>query len=321
MGRKSIIEICRICGSQARRVNYHSKAKGRTYYYYKYIHSNGEVHYFRINPEKENTDQIHQNRRSALDLIEEIINGRVKKNGLRFSEIKTLLRDVYGETFSSATVYRSIDRLVKLNLIERDVHNGIVVYRKKLNENPVRNTKATRMSIGLVLSEEIAYVTIFTRVKNSGLGLMTGFNISLPSAGTGDIKQLSIKAYDDIGPTTIRKENILFSAPDQTVVMIPFNQPLRQYGEKSLFISFNSELKDNPFKMVLTSEIEFLKVSCKISRKEEDLKIERLLLDGLKRIGPPLTRRTATDPNYVILETEFEGLSRGDTILISRSPQ
>ncbi|MGC8618792.1 MAG: hypothetical protein ACP5UZ_08705 [Thermoplasmata archaeon] len=316
MVRKSVLENCKICGLQARRISYYSRAKGRIYHYYKYVHSNGTVHYFRRNPQGDESSTAIQQKRPVVDLIEEIISVRMRDRKLTFSEIRSLLRDVYNQSFSSATIYRGIDRLRKLNLIEKETMNGHVFYKRKFVETQTGNLKTTRMSIGLVQVQDTLCVTILSRFRNVGLGLVTEFGISLPMTGGGSIDQLSLTAYDEIGPIVIMEKNILFSAPDQTAVMVPFNQPLRQSEENSLFMTFTSKFGDSPFKMAITSEIEYLKVSCKI-RREEELKVERLLLDGLKRIEPKVVRRTATDPDYLILETEFEGLSRGDTILVS----
>ncbi|MEM0141658.1 MAG: hypothetical protein QXN66_06475 [Thermoplasmatales archaeon] len=317
MGRKSTIEICRVCGKQAKKINYFSRAKNKTYYYYKYVHNDGTVHYYkRDDSQNRATGASSEKKDSLLNLLEEIINVRTQDKKLNFSDIKSLLREIYNVSYSSSTIYRNIERLIKLNLIEKEIEHGRVFYKKKSTEAQTGNVIATTMSIGLVLADDDVLTTIFIQIQNGGLGTIPRFSISLPAVGLGSGGSPHISIYDETGPISLKDDNILVSAPDQIVIGVPFNQALRQFGSRLVFLAFVSRFTGVPFKMVATFQIKNLKVSCKV-RKGRQVKIDRLLLDGLKRIEPQISRKTAMDSDFSILEAEFEGLSRGDTITIS----
>ncbi|MEM0136555.1 MAG: hypothetical protein QXU18_15235 [Thermoplasmatales archaeon] len=320
MGRKSFIEVCKICGRQARKINYHSKAKGKLYYYDKYVHKDGTVHYFRINTNDPQFQLFAKPKLPIPDVIEEVINIKGPDQKLRFSEIKSLIVELYNESYSSAVIYRGIQRLIKLNIMEKVILNNQVFYKKKSSDRQSSTLRAIRMSIGLVLAEDNLSVTIFAYLKNTGIGMSTGFNISIPLSWSINSSKFKIEAFDDVGPVSLNEKNVLFTAPDQSIITIPFNHPLRRSEEKALFITFSSEYTGNPFKMTITTDIEILKIRCKLFKGSE-LVINRLLLDGLKKIEPIISRRTALNSEYSILEASFEDLSIGDTVSISLQSQ
>ncbi|MEM0136136.1 MAG: hypothetical protein QXU18_13080 [Thermoplasmatales archaeon] len=315
MGRKSFFEVCKICGRQARKINYHSKAKGKLYYYYKYVHKDGTVHYFRINTNDQQFQLSAKPKLPIHDAIEEVVNIKGPDQKLRFSEIRSLIAELYNDSYSSAVIYRGIQRLIKLNIMEKVIINNQVFYKKKSSDRQSSTLRVIRMSIGLVLSKDNLSVTIFAYLKNTGIGISTGFNISVPFTWSVSSNKYKIEAFDDVGMVPLNEKNVLFAAPDQSIITIPFNHPLRMSEEKALFITFSSEYTGNPFKMTITTDIEILKIRCKLFKGNE-LVINRLLLDGLKKIEPVISRRTALNPEYSILEASFEDLSVGDTVSI-----
>ncbi len=321
MGRKTIQEECQVCGAQARRINYVSRAKGKTYHYLKYIHNNGVVHYFRqTNPSSTQSSTPGGNGKSVLDTLEELINSEKQKKGLKFKELKSLLENEVGKTVSVATVYRNLGKLIKLDLIEKQDQGGSIVYRRKQELRSSQRIRVTRMSIGFNLLDENVKSTVFIHVKNLGLQLLAGIPLSIPVGIIDSLDTIGMVAFDSTGEIPLRNDNIAYTYPEQTGITIPSKKPLRKLDEEDFFISYTFKLGSTAIKLSVLSEIDNLTVSCLV-QEGRAIDIKKRLVDGLKEIEPSAVRRSRTETGRTIIEADFIEAIKGDTIVITLNNQ
>ena len=317
MGRKAVIETCLVCGGQGRKINYTSGAKGKIYHYSKFVHSNGVVHYYR---QTENTDNLNSTvpifKKSLFEALEEIVDVKMREKELRFRDIKSLLEDTYGKPIVTATVYRNINKLLKLDLITKRISHGVVLYGRP-SSLISKEIMTSKMSIGFDFAHDDTFITMFFRIKNSGIGLVAGYTISLPVGYLDSIDQIDLIVFDEIGKIELTKTNIAYSWSDRTGISIPLNRPLRKSEEEYIFLSCHYKFLDGPINIMIPSDVDFLKVNCEVE-KGGDVEIKKRLSDGFKEIEPVIVKRTGNNPGHVIFETEFENALKGETIVISK---
>lgn len=317
MGRKTIHAECQVCGAQARRINYVSRAKGKTYHYFKYVHQNGVVHYFRQNDSSLTQPNIVEgNRKSVLDALEELINSEKQRKGLKFKELKSLLESKVGKTVSVATVYRNLGKLMKLELIDKQDIEGGIVYSKKQDLKSSQRIKVTRMSIGFELLEEEAKSTVFIHVKNLGLQFLTGIPLSIPVGIIDSLDKIGMIAYDGAKEIALGKDNIAYSYPEQTGITIPPTRPLRKFEEEDFFLSYKFKLGGAAIKVSILTEIDILRINCLVKTGKE-IEIKKRLVDGLKEIEPSFVRKSITEAGKTVVEAEFIDANKGDTVVIT----
>ncbi len=317
MGRKARQEICKVCGKQARRINYVSKSKGKTYHYFKYVHKNGVVHYFRqpsgIN---ESSDISHNLTKSIFDALENIVEVKMTQKELRFSEIKSLLDDTYGRSIGLATVYRNINKLLKLGILNKRIAEGIVLYSHKPQDSLSQEIQVTNMSLGFDLTQNETSVTVFVHVKNPGIRMITGVPMALPVGPIESLDSIKLMAYDGIKILKMNSDNIAYSYPGRTGIALPLNKPLKSKDEEDLMINFTIIIRENPMKTNILSDVDSLRIRCEIMKGKE-VNIKKILVDGFKEIEPVLIKRTGTELGHTIVEAEFENAMRGETVAVS----
>jgi len=298
-------------------INYSSKSKGKTYRYFKFIHPNGVVHYLRKVPESTPQSSSDSTGRIPIsDAILEILDSKTLKGELRFSEIKRFLEELYGRAVSTATVYRNIDKLLKLDLIVKRNNAGLVYYGTKLFDTSTDKMKISKLSIGLDFSEEKASVTLFFHVTNMSIKLITKVPISIPVGVIDSLDSLDIILFNGIKRVTLGKENIAYSYPGQTAFSVVPSRPLHKLEEEDFLLNFSYRFDAMPIKINLLSDIDLLKVVCQLHR-EKEIEIKKRLVDGVKEIRPVIVRRTILGSGYKVVEANFDNSSRGDTIIIS----
>jgi hypothetical protein len=317
MTRKVVNENCKVCGKMARKINYFSKAKGRNYRYFKYVHSNGVTHYFRI---KEGTpSQVAStgvSRVSIFDSLEDILEVEADGKELTFPEIKLSLDKSYRRSVSTATVYRNINKMLRLDLISKREDGNNVLYSRKSKSRNSEEEASTKMSLGFDFTGRKTNVTHFVHIKNLGLKLINSFPVSLPIGVIESPDQISLIAFDETKKITLNKDCITYSYTDQTGISVALNKGLRKLEEANIFLNYNLESGEKPVNIFIPSDLAYLKVSCEVEKGKEIL-IKKKLGDGLKEIEPMLVRRTGMDIGHKIVEAEFENTFRGDAIIIS----
>lgn len=317
MGRKTLKEVCKICGGQARKINYTSRAKGKTYHYSKYVHVNGVVHYFREMPGQDTTETTFSNvGKSVFDSLEEIVNSKMQGRELRFGEIRSLLEESSGRSVSTATIYRNINKLLKLDMVRKRVDGGVVLYSGRTDSMSEAEMEMTKMSMGFDFSGDETSVTVFAHIRNLGLRMITAFPLSLPVGVIDSLDQIGLNVFDETRRITLSDENISYSYAYQTGISIALNRPLRKLEEENFFLNYSYKFGDKPIKIIMPSDVRLLRVSCEILRGE-DAVIKKRLVDGLREIEPLIVRRTGSELGHITIETEFENVLRGDTIVIS----
>lgn len=317
MGRKTVLEVCKLCGGQARKINYTSRAKGKTYRYYKFIHQNGVTHYFRIRDGLiSQNGNIIRPKAYFPELLEDILDKDTHGKGLTFSEIKSSLDKTYGRSVSTATVYRNINKMLKLDLINKQVEGNKVFYSKNTQLKSTESSITASMVIGFDFIEGAVFVTQFIHIKNLGLQLINNFPVSIPVGVIDSPSQVSLIAFDEIRKISVNKGSITYSYADQTGILINLNKALRKFDEETIFLNYNLTSEGKPINIFITSDFKNIKVNCEID-KGKNILIKKKLADGLKEIEPVIIRRTGTDLGHAIVEAEFENTLRGDTLVVS----
>jgi hypothetical protein len=317
MGKKAKQEICRVCGEQAKKFTYYSQSRGKSYRYFRFIHQNGVTHYYRVQMASADKDnETPAQTRSVFDNLEDIVNTKMREKELRFGEIKSLIEDSYGKPVSVATMYRNINKLLKLELIGKRIDAGVVLYKRRIEATQMQEMQTSSMTIGLDFSRERISVTIFIHIKNNGLRLITGVPISIPVGEMNSLNGIDLRVYDGTKRITMGKENIAYSYPGRTGISIGLNRPLRKSEEEDIFLNYSYKFSDQRVKINILSDVDLLKIKCEVS-KEKSVEIKKILVDGLKEVGSETIRRSGAQLGRTVVEAEFENASRGDTIVIS----
>jgi hypothetical protein len=317
MGKKEAIETCKVCGEKARKLKYYSKSKGRTYHYLRYVHGNGVVHYFRLNFSsgyEQDANQIET--KTVFDSLEEIVDTKMRDRELRFGEIKQLTESSFGRSVSVATLYRNINKLLKVGLISKRTNSGIVVYSRRTDEAQGQEMKVDSMSIGFDFSGEITHVTMFIHIRNAGLRLITGVPVSIPVGEINELSAVNMRAYDHTKEIVLNKENIAYSYPGRTGISLGLNRSLRKSEEEDIFLNYSFKASEDRIKINILFDVDILKVSCD-APKDLTIEFKKILVDGVKEIVPEIVRRSGTQPGRSIVEAEFDDVSRGDTIVVT----
>ncbi|MCL4447400.1 MAG: helix-turn-helix domain-containing protein [Candidatus Thermoplasmatota archaeon] len=317
MGRKAIQEACKVCGSLARRINYVSSAKGKVYYYTKYVHSNGITHYYRLRNElPSGTLSDTEKTLSVFDALDNILDVKKKGRELIFGEIKSLVEKSYGRTVSTATIYRNLSKMMKLDLINKRNQGNIVFYSRKLERSTIEEFKTMKLSIGFDFTGQFTFVTIFVNIKNLGIKLINSFPISLPVGVIDSLSQIGFMAFDETKKIPMNRESIAYSYADQTGISITLDRPLRKLEEENFFINYVHKSEGSPVNIFIPADLDYLKIICEV-QKGKEVEIKKRLGDGLKEIEPTNRKRTGNEIGHRIIEAEFENAVRGDTIVIS----
>ena len=317
MSRRVTHEDCKICGIEARKINYVSKSRGRIYHYSKFVHANGVAHYYRVQNEPVSIiEGAPENRSSVLDALEEIFGVKMRGKELTYGEIKSLLEQSYRGPVSIATIYRNINKMLKLDLISKRIEGNIVLYGRRLQGHSPEERKLTRMSIGFDFTKTQTQVTIFVHIKNMGLKLVNVFPISLPVGVIDSLNQIKLTAFDGTKKIPLNEKNIAYSYSDQTGISIKLNRPLRKSEEENFFINYGHTFEEKSISIFIPSNLDFLRVNCEVERGE-DVEVKKRLGDGLKVIEPTALKRRGTEIGHTVVEAEFDNATRGDTIVIS----
>jgi hypothetical protein len=317
MGRKAKLEVCRVCGEQARKFTYYSQSRGRSYRYFRFVHQNGVTHYYRTqltSVDRDNETPLQT--ASVFDTLEDIVNTKMRETELRFGEIKSLIENSYGKPVSVATMYRNINKLLKLELISKRIDAGVVLYKRRTDSTQGQEMQTISMSIGLDFSSERVSITTFIHIKNRGLRLITSVPISIPVGTMDSFNTIDLKAYDGTKRITMKKENIAYSYPGRTGISIGLNRPLRKSEEEDIFLNYGYKFSDQRIKINILSDVDLLKIKCEVS-KEKSVEIKKILVDGLKEVESETIRRSGAQLGRTVAEADFENASRGDTIVIS----
>ncbi len=317
MGRKSIQSECLVCGGLARKINYVSKSKGKTYHYLLFIHPDGTSHYFRkdgiINPEGQPNSSSNN---SIADSLQEIVYKNTTSKELGFKELKSMLENVYGRPIGSTTIHRNIKKLLKLDLISRRTEGGLYYYGRKMEDHSAQEMKVNSMSVAFDFTKSVPSVAVFAHVINSGLRVVTGMPLPLPVGVIESPDQINLIAFDETGGIPLSKENIVYSFAGQTGLSITLNKPLHKTDEKNLFLNYSYKFESGPIKMLISSDVEYLKIYCVVQRGK-DAEVKKRLMDGFKVIEPIVVKRAGSESGLVTVTAVFEKVSKGDTIVIT----
>ena len=313
MSRTSTITVCEVCGAQARRTNYTTKVKGKTYRYLKFIHRNGVAHYFRLETPETGPQHAYGNRMPIADTVYQIIEAR-GKNETQYAEIKASLSKTYDKSIGTATIYRNINKLLKRDMITKRVDKGKAYYSKRFGSS-AQDVKTTTMSIGFDFTDSVVRVTSFAHILNSGSDIATKYIVPLPVDWLKDVGDIEFKAFDIMGEIALNKDSIPYASYGQSVISLNLNAPLRKQESTYLFWIYYYNFKSAPIRTMIMSNIGLLRVNCKINR-DEDVDIEKVLLDGIKTVEATMVKTISTGDSFRTVEAQFEEITKGEIISI-----
>ncbi len=309
MPRKSTNSMCKVCGARASVKKYSSKgANGKTYYYEKFTHLNGVVHYFRAGRRPARTD--------VSEAFEYLIETKMKEGNYRFGEIKRMFESVFGSATSNTTISRSLMRSIRSNLLEKNTRKGITTYSKKDRSDIVNETKINDASLNYTLSRSKISLTLFVHLTNMSDKLLSQIPVDLPSGSSDTLRDLSLSVYDQSGIIMDGKVKETYSYPGRLGISVDFNRPVRPGGRNFIFLQGSFELREQVVKFGLPLNTESFRINF-ISDTTKPVHIRRRSLDGIKETNPDSIKRGKLEGGNTYTEVEFVGALKGEVIVVS----
>ncbi len=301
--------MCKVCGARASVKNYSSKgANGKSYYYEKFTHVNGVVHYFRAGRRPARTD--------ISEAFEHMIETKMKEGNYRFGEIKRMFESVFGSATNNTTVSRSLVRSIRSNLIEKNIRKGITTYSKKDRSDIVNEIRISDASLNYVLTRSRISLTLFIHITNKSNKLLSQIPVGLPSGSSYTLKDLSLSVYDQGGVIVDGKVRETYSYPGLIGISIDFNRPVRPGGRNFIFLQGSFELREHVVKFGLPLNTETFRINF-ISDTTKPVHIRRRSLDGIKETNPDSIKRGTLEGGNTYTEVEFVNAVKGEVIVVS----
>jgi len=309
MPRKSISSVCKVCGANATVKSYSSKgSNGKSYFYERFRHTNGVVHYFRIGRRTSRTD--------ISDTFAQMIETRISERNYRFREIKLLFESVYGSTTNNTTVSRNIERAIKSNLLEKKVRKNETAYTKKDRSDIINETKISDASLTYRMSDGKVSLTLFIHLENKSDKLLTSIPVALPSGTTDSVSELKLRLFDQIGEIPHHRIRTIYSYPGQVGILMDFNRPIRSGERNFIFLEGEFEIRDEFVKFALPLNTDSFRINFTSNNSKEVL-IRKRLLDGIKETGPEFIRRGIMEGGGMYTDVEFDNALKGEAIVVS----
>ena len=309
MPRKTTQAVCKTCGAQAVVKKYSSKgSNGKVYYYEKYTHRNGVVHYFRVGSGVKKSN--------ASETFEQMIDSKMYKRNYRFKEIKSLFQSVYGSNVNNTVISRNLEKAVRSNILEKSVERNITYYRKVNPSEAIKEVKISETSLNWHLSGSKASINLFLYLKNDIDRPLTSIPIALPSGTSDSIDDLNLIAYDQYGSIDKSRINSSYTYPGQILISVSFKKVLKPAEKNFVFLKGDLDLNDDSFKFSLPINIDSFKMSF-IDNKTREIHVTKRLLDGIKESNPEVVKRGTLAGGESYTEVEFDKLLRGETIVVS----
>ncbi|MCL5789063.1 MAG: hypothetical protein M1290_01190 [Candidatus Thermoplasmatota archaeon] len=309
MPRKTVHAECKICGGEATvRIHSATGANGRKYRYQIYTHRNGISHYFRIGATSRGSQ--------PKDAFQEVVDRRMGSGSFRFKEIKSMLESVKGSKVSNTNVYRNLGRAVRYGVIRRESTDGRILYSRRLNEEGEKDQKMKKVSIAISISGSMVEMTSLLEIDNISVKPLNGIPLALPVGSLESLDEVALEAFDVLGRIPAGNSTIAYSYSGQTVARVKLNRPVRQSESCDLFVlgKFNAVGREMKFSLPLGADS--LKVNV-VADRNEKVTVLRRFLDGLREAPPDYIEKGIVTPERAFTIAEFEGTSKGDTIVIS----
>ncbi|MEM0135507.1 MAG: hypothetical protein QXU18_09860 [Thermoplasmatales archaeon] len=309
MPRRSTISVCKICGGQAVVKKYSSKgSNGKIYYYEKYTHKNGVEHYYR--------DGKRFQRADISDSFRQMISTKMARGNYRFRDIKSLFESIYKSNLSNTTLSRNLERVVKMNLLEKMTNGNITYYRKVEPSDSLKDLNVIDASLNFRISGNKVSATLFLYFKNSTDRLLTSIPIVLPSGSSESIESLNLIAHDQDGVIDRSRITAASLYPGQLWISTRLTKVLKPMEKNFMFLQFNFETNEESIKFALPVNFDSFGLSFTSNRIMEFV-IRRRLLDGIKESNPDIVKRGTLERGDTYTYAEFDKLLKGETIVIS----
>ena len=306
----NITEVkCKVCGERASVKKYSSKgSRSKAYFYEKYTHRNGVVHYFRAGNKVQNS--------STSEKFEQMIKSKMSRRNYRFKEIKSLFETAFGSVVNNSMISRNLERAIRSNLLEKSIEKNITFYRKVDPSKVTKEIKISETSFNWHLSGRKASINLFLYLRNDTDRPLTSIPIALPSWELDSIEDLNLSAYDQYGSIDKSRINSTYTYPGQILISVSFNKVLKPIEKNFVFLKGDFDINDDSFKFSLPINIDSFKMSF-IDNQTREFCVRRRLLDGIKESNPEVVKRGTLEEGESYTEVEFDKLVRGETIVVS----
>ena len=309
MPRSSVYAICKVCGARAVVKKYSSKgSNAKQYYYERYTHRNGVVHYFRTGKRVPRTD--------LNEAFEQMIETKMKSRSYRYKDIKAMFESVYGPSVSNTTISRSLEKAVKKNLLEKKIEKNVTYYKRVELSEMARDMKIDEASLTLLVSGNRSFITLFLYLKNHTEKSLKAIPIILPSGSSIMIEDLNLTASDQDGRIECDHLNTAYVYPGQIGFSLRFNRSIRPTGKNLVLLQGNFDIKEDSIKFSLPLNTEFLRIGFN-SPLIKEVYIRKRLLDGFKETNPESIKRGTLEGGNSYTEVEFYHSLKGETIVVS----
>jgi len=300
---------CKVCGAKATVKKYTSNgSRSNAYFYEKYIHRNGVVHYYRAGNKVQNS--------STSEKFEQMIKSNMFSRNYRFKEIKSLFETAFGSVVNNSMISRNLERAIRSNLLEKIVERNITFYRKANPSKVTKEVKISETSLNWHLSGSKASINLFLYLKNDIDRPLTSIPIALPSGASDSIDDLNLIAYDQYGSIDKSRINSSYTYPGQILISVSFKKVLKPAEKNFVFLKGDLDLNDDSFKFSLPINIDSFKMSF-IDNKTREIHVTKRLLDGITESNPEVVKRGTLAGGESYTEVEFDKLLRGETIVVS----
>ena len=309
MPRKATEARCKVCGTNTNVKKYSPKGSvGDAFFYEKYTHRNGVVHYYMAGNRVQNS--------STSEKFEKMIKSNMSRRNYRFKEIKSLFETAFGSVVNNSMISRNLERAIRSNLLERSVERNIIFYRKVNPSKVTRKMKISEMSLNWHLSGSRTSVNLFLYVRNDTDSPLTSIPFALPSGSSDSIDDLNLIAYDQYGSIDKSRISSAYTYPGQILISVSFNKALKPIEKNFVFLKGDFDLNDDSFKFSLPINIESFKMSF-IDNQTREIHVTKRLLDGIKESSPEVVKRGTLEGGGSYTEVEFNKLLRGETVVVS----
>ncbi len=271
------MEHCKICGELSKVYKWWTRsAKGKKYYYLKFVHSDGTSHYYNVLKETMIKENI--NFRQYIELY---VKYNLKNKKMRFMEMKRAIENEYNIKINNQSFWRAINRMTRFNELQRIEENEKIYYTKGSGESNIGLYIIDEIYIMLDQDNMILSMTI--KVFNKTNKIQTSVPILVPEANFKIDNESLINSFDLYGRIDISSFKVIFSYGDETGIVVNMNKPLRNYEKNLLHFEFRLKNDERYRGFVIPLDSNIVNIYL-LSKKKNEINSKKISLDYSKEM-------------------------------------
>ncbi len=271
------IERCKICGELAKVYKWWTiSPKGKKYNYLKFVHRNGEIHYYNIT-----RDTLVKENNNFRQYIELFVKYNLRDRKIRFMELKRSIETEYNIKINNQSFWRVINRMIKFNELQKIEENGKIYYTKGSGETDP----------GLYIIEEIyialdqdkMILSLLIKLFNKSNRIQTSVPILVPEGNFKIDKDSLFDSFDLYGRLEISSFKTIFSYADETGIVVDMNKPLKRYDKNLLHLELRLRTDEKYRSFVIPLDSNIVNIYY-ISRRKNEINSKKISLDYSKEM-------------------------------------